>query len=636
MRSMAGAWGVVLCAVLAGCATVPPDPDPNLMRQPVKMFDSSHSFGAERRHLGPDQQPRIGLALSGGGTKAAVFSHGVLHGLNDAGILDHVDLISTASGGGYAAYWLMSKRMEALENPGSFGADGYRAIFADCFPAWYGYPRKPNQQRMRNQAVSQAQARGMEICNADVHYSARTSGDPYRWQAHLLRWPDVFKPGYTPVISWASDNVPVYTEFNGIVATLIEGLFSPIMKRESYVVSAYQYGIERAWGLNPSRRTPPVRDLRSEWEFTNATEGEDPWTRQMLHVRADTMRWDRLRSAYAKVPAGERPLPLWVLNTTQGQKAPPPGATLPQPDPLNLFELTPFGYGSPRWGYADAGPDQLLTLVRGVRASAAFADPQGIGNPGLAERIDKAAETFTAAKWGVPFKHRNAPAETLHLSDGGGADNLALVSAVRRGLSDVIVADTAEDGRGTMEDLCWSRRMLEGEGFAVEFRALRGFDAVCEGVFAGTLSGAARVYDVDAWVNPVIHGKLTWPDGRKVTNVWLIKAAWNENDARAAFENASCGFGTGEFNCLLAMFWGTRYSDGADARFVETFPQHGTAAQTLNGSPALVLAYRELGRMAASQLERGASGQIALRNHRQCYQARVGTVADPSDCFLLP
>ena len=40
------------------------------------------------------QKPKIGLALSGGGTKAAVFAHGVLHGLNDAGVLPHVDVIS--------------------------------------------------------------------------------------------------------------------------------------------------------------------------------------------------------------------------------------------------------------------------------------------------------------------------------------------------------------------------------------------------------------------------------------------------------------------------------------------------------------------------------------------------------------
>lgn len=636
MASVAGLSGVVVLALLAGCATVNPGSDPEPELQPVRLFDPEHTFAAERAHLPPDQQPRIGLALSGGGTKAAVFSHGVLHGLNDVGILDHIDVISTTSGGGYAAYWLMSKRMEALEDPVLFGPTGYRAIFDDCFPAWYGHPTKPAQKEMRDKAVAKAEDAGKEVCRQDAHYSARTSTDPYRWQAHLLRWPDVFKVGYTPVMAWASDNVPLYTGLNGLLATFFEGVFSPLIRRESYVVSAYEYGIERAWGLNPKPRTPPVRDALREWKYTNATWGEDdPWTRHMLHVHPDSMRWDRLRSAYRRVPAGERPLPLWVLNTTQGQKAPPPGGRLPQPDPLNLFEMTPFGYGSPRWRYVDGPPDQLGTLARGVRASAAFADPQGIGNPTLAERLNRTSETFTAAKWGVPFIHPKAHGRTLHLSDGGGADNLALVSAVRRGLSDVIVADTAQDSRGNMEDLCWSRAILQRESFKVDFPALHGLEQVCADMFAGTLPKDGRIYDVDAWLNPVIHGTLTWPDGKQVTRVWLIKAAWNEQDAKAAFDKGECGFQPGEFNCLLAMFWGTRYSPGADANVVVPFPQHGTAAHTLNGSPTLFLAYRELGRMAASHLQLQPGGRITLREGKQCYQRRTGQGGSSLECFAL-
>lgn len=46
-----------------------------------------------------DEQPYIGLALSGGGARAMAFHLGCLRALNDRGILDKVKVISTVSGG---------------------------------------------------------------------------------------------------------------------------------------------------------------------------------------------------------------------------------------------------------------------------------------------------------------------------------------------------------------------------------------------------------------------------------------------------------------------------------------------------------------------------------------------------------
>ena len=43
----------------------------------------------------------VGLALSGGGVRSAAFCLGSLQALNEAGVLEHVDYLSTVSGGGY-------------------------------------------------------------------------------------------------------------------------------------------------------------------------------------------------------------------------------------------------------------------------------------------------------------------------------------------------------------------------------------------------------------------------------------------------------------------------------------------------------------------------------------------------------
>jgi len=49
--------------------------------------------------------PKICLALSGGGIRSATFSIGVLKGLEEKGVLDKVDIISSVSGGSYAMSW---------------------------------------------------------------------------------------------------------------------------------------------------------------------------------------------------------------------------------------------------------------------------------------------------------------------------------------------------------------------------------------------------------------------------------------------------------------------------------------------------------------------------------------------------
>lgn len=590
----------VVAAGLGGCAGMAPPPADHLFDK----ADAAERFAHERQHLG-GRQPKLGLALSGGGTKAAVFSHGVMHGLADQGILDHVDVISSTSGGGYAAYWLMAKRLDAIRNPRHYGGD-YRAIFQDCFPAWMiAAGDSAAYQKLLAAARQKALAAGQEVCRDVLHFSDRKGGDPYRWQAHLLRWPDVFEEGFTP-LTGEPQSAPYFNEFVAGLATLLEGPFSWLGgERDSYLATSYQYGIERAWGLHPRERAkhePP--DSRAAWDYTNASTEDPRWVRPPLHVDSGTMKWADLRAAYAQEPT----LPLWVLNTMQGQKA-------KAPNPHNLFELTPFQYGSPRWGYVKE-PPPLESIAQGVRASAAFADSQGMWEPRKIKWLEAAARLFPGASWGVPFRHPGSPG-ALRLSDGGGADNLALVSAVRRGLDDVIVVDTDHDPSGRMDQLCWSRNLLVAEGFRVSFPALDGFDEMCDRQLPGREGAQQLAYNVSAWLNPVVHGTLTWPNSQRVTHIWLIKAAWDEQAVRRAFNEAECGFDPGDVNCVLAMFWGNaRHEDG---KFM-SFPQHGTAALTLDGSANIVLAYREVGRMLARHLKRDGQGRLSLLRATQCHQ----------------
>ncbi|MBA3773231.1 MAG: hypothetical protein H0X13_12325 [Ramlibacter sp.] len=183
----------------------------------------------------------------------------------------------------------------------------------------------------------------------------KDSGRSYRWQAHIVRWPDVFKPGLTQPLE-SQQVFPAVNTVIGVLATLIEAPVSQLISLDdSFVGSSYQYGIERAWGTNPAARDAGKAE---RWEYTNASRSDPRYTRDLLHVDPATMQWADLRAQYGR----QTNLPLWILNTTEGQKADK------EPKPENLFELTPFSFGSPQWGYEKEGPSKRLeSISRGVR-----------------------------------------------------------------------------------------------------------------------------------------------------------------------------------------------------------------------------------------------------------------------------
>lgn len=76
---------------------VPPRPQPQPPGEP----------GTERVVLTEAHRTSsFGLCFSGGGIRSATFNLGVLQGLCEQGLLKHVDLLSTVSGGGYIGSWL--------------------------------------------------------------------------------------------------------------------------------------------------------------------------------------------------------------------------------------------------------------------------------------------------------------------------------------------------------------------------------------------------------------------------------------------------------------------------------------------------------------------------------------------------
>jgi hypothetical protein len=111
-------------------------PDPEVSAQPNDSMENDAPFPfhdvkerefdqiASRRECFKLHVPRgehtLGLAISGGGIRSATFSLGILQTLAQRKILEHLDYLSTVSGGGYIGSWLVSwirgKQPERLES----------------------------------------------------------------------------------------------------------------------------------------------------------------------------------------------------------------------------------------------------------------------------------------------------------------------------------------------------------------------------------------------------------------------------------------------------------------------------------------------------------------------------------------
>ena len=110
-------WGVIAALVLAGCAATRP------INAPIDKVDPRGGYRYETRHqFQGDNDTLVVLAFSGGGTRAAAFSFGVLEELRRTELdvngrkvqaLDQVDVITGVSGGSFTAlaYGLYGERL---------------------------------------------------------------------------------------------------------------------------------------------------------------------------------------------------------------------------------------------------------------------------------------------------------------------------------------------------------------------------------------------------------------------------------------------------------------------------------------------------------------------------------------------
>ncbi len=442
------------------------------------------------------QRPRLAVTLEGGGSKSAPFAMGALAGLQRLDLLNSVDIVSSVSGGSYAAYFYFSRLLDAAKLDTTNKPDP-RTWFEDCVPSIYAnhFNTAPTHQPT--------------FCNPGKTFDdIQKYAEKYPYQAHVRFYQDLIYPkgGMRLVnekwvdkattyanVGWQSllhvATVPLHTVMNTLLA---------MPENTSPSRFAYRAGIERAYGhtlhtwmgASHGQPEPTSGELVDRVNARNAT---------LFDLAALTGK-DACSGGVAACR-----VPLWIANAASSSGRDLTNwLTVPANDALRAsFEMSPFGQGSGTYGFIKRPVTMRLADV--VGASAAFLDRDqrdvgtgarrillgvGISALNLEWGSDihnyNVSDTRFAAAHVTPFplyhvdRQQERFAPTIHLSDGGNTDNLGALAAIRHGAENIIVVASTGDGAGNMRSLCRAKNHLELDGvYRVQVPQLRRLDWVC-------------------------------------------------------------------------------------------------------------------------------------------------------------
>ena len=543
-----------------------------------RYFQTEHGTG--RDALDNWQRPRLAVSLEGGGSKSAPFALGALAGLHESGLLNEVDLISSVSGGGYAAYFYFSRLIDAAHaanvtsGASIAGARDPDKWFSDCVPSAY-----------RRRFVEPDAATIYRFCSGDDATSDAIApfASRYPYQAHIRYYQDVvhWMGGLEEVDASLADRFWTYANvgvlfMQSLITAPAHFVFSSLLAapdNSSPSRIAYRVGIERAYGHS-----------RASWGGVTAGNREPTGGAyaELGYVRRDTMQ--SLAAIVGSDPCAAAGIrcrgPLWIANAASSSGRDLSNwLNVPATDALRAnFEMSPYGQGSGLYGFRSVPVDMTLRDVVGTSAAFLDRDQREVWD-GWRRIVAGAAISLFNLEWGTDIPNYNAPetaralarvtpvplyhvpserqrtSPMIHLADGGNTDNLGVLSALRRGAYNIIVVASTGDGTGSMESLCRAKNHLELDGaYEVSMPQLIGIDLVCnrqigerEMIVWGpsTVEALVCVRRKSPECMPRPDGSLQWkpgPDGPNGYDMWdwpipvlvgsVRRSAYNKEDGR--------------------------------------------------------------------------------------------------------
>ena len=552
---------------------------------------------------------KFGLALSGGGVRSASFSIGALSGLEEAGVLKQIDVISSVSGGGYAAYWFMNSLLnlesplEQFMKPGESNFSR-KQLFADCY-----------HMEMDSYRDYQNQSPRYPACDDSRRDNDGIRNNSYRFEYNLSQRSDL--------IYYSLDDFWQYLELPGkfsaqIPSILVHHLCNSLFDwgfNTSALRKYYQNGIERTYGLVPKDIEPESYSKRIYYNAESSMFLNNAKTKQLSFddLRTYTKkRWDQCSIAARDAGECSRP-PLWIINMTAGVANRIYEWMEPrQPLSRTVFSITPFSYGSGEYGYVnEAFPFDQLSVSKAVSISGAAVDAQnkgnnGKGNPFLAtiehlfdinlgysiENYNKLRSNIAFHRflpWPLYYTHgftRNKDSVDIYLSDGGHSENLGAYSLIIRGVGNIIVIDAEHDSKGEFDSLMKLKTALRDEGLRLSF--YQADDYQTDQDFKNMLRGGDNnhLFDPHNTTRSVFHLKVTGfhcgyvSDNRmdNFINIIYVKSSLNADSQH--MNTDSCNISNEAYPCTVVAYYihNNLKPDKTPKEGVNLFPQHLTFA----------------------------------------------------------
>ncbi len=484
-----------------------------------------------------DDCPKLALALGGGGSRAAPYAMGVLEGMLNTGLISHTQLISSVSGGGYAALWYYTELMRGdlvnesreqltkrLQVSTQDMLSPIRCVLDDEHGHAFMTERVYAQTGCRALAnasdadrVAKGEALGIPLKDVTSFRSASSFAHAlFPQQAHMRYFQDVLarrgswqgKGAHDDIFAVVAATGPrVATQLGVSAASLpihyaANGLFD-LQLSLSPTAWSYRHGILRAYGLSHTEHSADIEEHRAQAQAHH---------REKYSASKLAMLYQR----HANIP-------YWLANSSAAESRFFWGWSRPafHSAAKQIFELGADRLGSGEYGFHQIDAKQYdelgHALTDGVFASAAFLDSEqfAYGNP--VARVGVAAALLGANQnWGVtvgnvhpnaqntrwqqalpwplyyaPALFRtlnddNTSAPYVHLIDGGNTENLGVYSMLRRGAQMIVVADESVDKHGRMKDLCNVKNQVElidnghgGPRYWLAIPSLPELDRVC-------------------------------------------------------------------------------------------------------------------------------------------------------------
>jgi len=450
----------------------------------VKEYESCLNGGSDFK------RDQFSLALSGGGTRSASFSMGVLKALHESGYLHELDTLSSVSGGGYTAYWYYMQRYYQYVDFENFKASGYYQKVLEDMDTHKNYLKKPLSSHSLCLAIERTEKGERLPPNHTVEdiFSGSLQSpvdNPARFQSHIENQSDIINYSTNPLWQKVETGGLIAAHFLTVpIYWVTDGVFKLDAFNGSLETNNYRKGLERTYGMVPNTN----RALRADYSheepdlYRNGRNGAILWWKKnaraeeinMEDLKFFQLAYNRCASALTKT-SGKKisPIPMPIINTKLTRPASFFGDDKGD-DALSLeksvFSFTPLNWGSEYTGYFNTEelytPTYLSKLYaisgaavdKGAR-EAGFWGALGLDLLNLNLGYNIRNPQYQKDGWGtawfwshkavggfplgylVPEKSK----ATLHLSDGGHAENLGLYSLIKRGTRRIVVVDGEHD-----------------------------------------------------------------------------------------------------------------------------------------------------------------------------------------------